>query len=147
MPGLSFPDVNVWMAALLIDHIHHAVVQSWWESDDSESICFTRITQISVLRLLTTSTVMNGKPLTAKAAWRVYDKLFDDDRVAYVAEGAHAENYFRRYASESVPSPKVWADAWLLAVAASHNGTVLTLDSGLAYRSQSYPEQHCILLT
>ncbi len=87
MAGLSFPDVNVWMTALLVEHIHHSIVRSWWEADDSEAICFTRITQISVLRLLTTSAVMNGKPLTVKLAWKTYDRLFTDDRVSYMPEG------------------------------------------------------------
>ena len=76
MPGLSFPDVNVWMAALLPEHIHHELAKSWWESDEFDSICFTRVTQISVLRLLTTPAIMNGKPLTIKAAWKLYDRSF-----------------------------------------------------------------------
>jgi len=37
MPGLSFPDVNVWMAALLPEHIHHELAKSWWESDEFDS--------------------------------------------------------------------------------------------------------------
>jgi toxin-antitoxin system PIN domain toxin len=147
MAGLSFPDVNVWMAVLLSEHTHHSLVQSWWESDESEAICFTRITQISVLRLLTTSTVMNGKPLTMKAAWKAHDRLFTDERVSYVAEGAQVDSYFRRYASESAPSPKVWADSWLLAMAASHNGRVVTLDARLATRSRMYTENQCVLLS
>lgn len=147
MAALTFPDVNIWMAVLLSEHVHHSLVQTWWESDDSEAICFTRVTQISVLRLLTTASVMNGKPLTMKAAWKVYDRLFTDDRVSYVPEADGTERYFRRYTSEGAPSPNIWADSWLLAVAASHNGTVVTLDSRLAHRSQSYPEQRCTLLS
>src|SRR5579884_2217292 len=100
MPGLSFPDVNVWMAVLLPEHIHHNVAKTWWNSDSSDSICFTRVTQISVLRLLTTSSVMNGKPLTMKAAWKTYDRLFADDRVSYMPEAADVERHFRRYASD-----------------------------------------------
>ena len=147
MLALSFPDVNVWLAALLSEHVHHPLVRAWWELDESEAICFTRVTQISVLRLLTTSSVMNGRPLTMKAAWKAYDKLFVDDRVSYVPEGDEADRYFRRYSLDSAPSPKIWADSWLLAVAASHHGTVVTLDSGLASRSASYAEQRCTLLT
>jgi len=45
MPRLSFPDVNVWMAALLPEHVHHGIAKSWWKSDEYDSICFTRITQ------------------------------------------------------------------------------------------------------
>jgi predicted nucleic acid-binding protein len=71
MPGLSLPDINVWMAVLLSEHIHHAAVKSWWNSDEFESASFTRTAQMSVLRLLTTAAVMNNKPLTMRAACSV----------------------------------------------------------------------------
>jgi hypothetical protein len=29
---------------------------------------------------------MDGKPLTVDAAWRVYDRLYEDDRVTFVSE-------------------------------------------------------------
>ena len=53
------------------------------ESDSSTTIAFSRFTQISVLRLLTTAAAMNGKPLTMGAAWRAYDRLFEDDGLRY----------------------------------------------------------------
>ncbi len=146
MSGLSFPDVNVWMAALLPEHSHHSVAKSWWKSDEFESICFTRITQMSLLRLLTTSAVMNGKPLTMKAAWKAYDHLFSDDRVSYMPETGDVEHYFRQYASEDVTSPKSWADSWLLAMAESHDGTIVTFDARLASRGDSAGKRRCVLL-
>ena len=147
MPALSFPDVNVWMAVLLSEHVHHPIARSWWNSDDCESICFTRITQISVLRLLTTSSVMNEKPLTMKIAWRTYDRLFTDERVAYVPEPPGVDQYFRRYTSQNLSSSKVWADAWLLAMAHSHGGAVITFDRRLAARSEAARQGRCVLLT
>lgn len=146
MPGLSFLDVNVWTAVLLTEHIHHEPAKSWWKLDDSDSLCFTRITQISVLRLLTTSSVMNGKPLTMNAAWETYDRLFADDRVSYAPEATDVDSYFRRYASDDVPSPKLWADSWLLAMAESYNGRVVTFDARLASRSESAGKGRCLLL-
>jgi predicted nucleic acid-binding protein len=54
MAALIFPDFNVWLAILHFEHVHHAIAKSWWQTHDSDVICFTRITQISLLRLLTT---------------------------------------------------------------------------------------------
>ena len=34
---------------------------------------------------MTTATVMDDKPLTMTEAWRVYDPLYDDDRVTFIA--------------------------------------------------------------
>ena len=80
MSSLSFPDVNVWLSLLLGSHIHRAAAKSWWEGDQSDVIAFVRLTQLSVLRLLTTPAAMNGKPLTMPQAWTAYDRLFADDQ-------------------------------------------------------------------
>ena len=90
---------------------------------------------------------MNGKPLTMNSAWKTYDKLFKDDRVSFMPEDTEVDRYFRRYTSDSAPSPKVWVDSWLLAMAASRGGMVVTLDARLSERSKLYEEQRCVLLT
>jgi len=60
---------------------------------------------------------MNGRPLTTKAAWGVYDRLFTDDRVRFRPEPEDIEAVFRQLASGTAASPKVWADAYLIAFA------------------------------
>jgi len=141
MTSLTFPDVNVWLALLLADHVHRTAALEWWESVDSESIAFCRWTQISVLRLLTTAAAMNGKPLSMKQAWRAYDRLFEDERVAFMPEPNTLESEFRRRASSGLPSPKVWADAYLVALALTTNATIVTFDKALEHRGA-----HCLVL-
>jgi toxin-antitoxin system PIN domain toxin len=140
MTSLSFPDVNVWLALLLEDHIHRALVRQWWDSAQS-GMYFLRLTQVSVLRLLTTPAAMNGRPLRMTEAWSSYDHLFDDDRVAFLDEPANIDVVFRKYSSKRHASPKLWADAWLLAFAECAGGTVITLDQALAARAS-----HTVLL-
>ncbi|MFZ0592270.1 MAG: TA system VapC family ribonuclease toxin [Bryobacteraceae bacterium] len=142
MRSLSFPDVNVWLALLLGDHVHRAAATEWWRRDESEVIGFTRLTQLGVLRLLTTAAAMNGRPLTMPAAWDAYDQLFADDRVAFVEEPEEVEPVFRKHASEARASAKLWADAWLLALAERSDANVVTFDRGLASRSG-----RCLLLS
>jgi toxin-antitoxin system PIN domain toxin len=141
MTSSTFPDVNVWLALLLEDHIHRAAARRWSESTDSDLIGFLRVTQISVLRLLTTSGAMNGKPLRLAEAWNAYDSLFGDDRVAFVDEPSGIEPAFRKYARKNHASPKLWADAWLLAFAECAGGVVVTFDRALAARAS-----HTVLL-
>jgi predicted nucleic acid-binding protein len=128
------------MALALEHHIHRPAAQAWWRSNDG-GIAFTRFTQIGLLRLLTTAAAMDHKPLSVEEAWRVYDGLFADDRVTFVREPASAEAPFRKYASGRLAAPKLWADAWLLAVAHSLSGTLITFDRALAGRAI-----HCLLL-
>jgi len=133
MNSLSFPDMNVWLALATVEHIHSAPARSWWESEDG-TIAFCRLTQLGFLRLMTTAAAMDGKPLTIAEAWRVYDRLYDDDRVTFVAEPAEVEKRFREKAVGRTASPKVWADAWLLATAQEAGGILVTLDKALAGR-------------
>ena len=133
MSSLSFPDMNVWLALATVEHIHSAPAKSWWESEDG-TIAFCRLTQLGFLRLMTTAAAMDGKPLTIAEAWRVYDRLYDDDRVTFVAEPVEGEKRFREKAVGRTASPKVWADAWLLATAQEAGGVLVTLDKALAGR-------------
>ena len=127
------------MALVLDDHIHREIAHAWWQATDS-AIGFMRFTQISLLRLLTTDDAMDGKALGLDAAWKVYDRLYQDDRVVFIPEPAEAERHFRKLASGRAASPKLWADAWLLAFAKAAEGTVVTFDRALGTRGA-----HCLL--
>jgi uncharacterized protein len=131
MSSLSFPDVNVWLALLLADHVHRERASAWWEAADG-AIAFTRFTQLSVLRLLTTASAMNGRPLGMDQAWRAHDRLFEDDRVALFPEPEGVENHFRQQTGGRSASPKFWSDAWLLAFARAAGGSLVTFDRALA---------------
>jgi hypothetical protein len=74
MNSLSFPDISVRLAVAAPEHIHAAIARRWWEQE-AGIIAFSRLTQLGFLRLMTTAAVMDGKPLTISAAWRVYDRL------------------------------------------------------------------------
>jgi toxin-antitoxin system PIN domain toxin len=128
------------MALLLEHHVHRLAAKAWWQASGGP-IAFTRVTQISLLRLLTTAGAMDGQPLGMQEAWRIYDRLFEDDRVVLFAEPAGVELRFRDYTSGKVASPKVWADAWLLAFAEAAGGAVVTFDRALGGRGAG-----CVLL-
>ena len=137
--GLAVPDINVWLALSAPEHPHHRAARRWWRQHDG-SIAFVRSSQLGFLRLMTTAAAMDGKPLSIDEAWRVYDRLFDDDRVTFCSEPADVERRFREMAVGSTASPKVWADAWLLATAEAEGGVLVTFDQALAARGA-----HCLL--
>lgn len=125
--------MNVWLALATPEHVHHAIAKNWWNEQDG-SIAFCRLSQLGFLRLLTTAAAMDNKPLTIAEAWRVYDRFFDDDRVVFVAEPSEVEKIFRKKTSGRTVSPKIWADAWLLATAEAAGGKLVTFDKALAER-------------
>jgi len=77
---------------------------------------------------------MDGKPLSMAEAWRVYDRFYDDERVVFIPEPSEVEKQFRARTAARTSSPKMWADAWLLAVAEAAEGVLITFDQALASR-------------
>jgi len=138
MSSLSFPDINVWLAIAAPEHIHAPLARDWWNKETG-SIAFSRLSQLGFLRLMTTAAVMDGKPLTMSEAWRIYDRLYEDDRVTFFSEPPEVDKRFREKATGRSASPKVWADAWLLAVAQGAEGVLVTFDKALASRGA-----HCL---
>jgi toxin-antitoxin system PIN domain toxin len=138
MSSLSFPDINVWLALATPEHAHAESAQAWWE-EEAGMIAFSRFSQIGFLRLMTTSAAMDGKPLTMAEAWRVHDRFYEDHRVRFVQEPREVERLFRERTPGRTASPKVWADAWLLAIASAVDGRLVTFDGALAQRGA-----HCL---
>ena len=89
MPGFTtsflFPDVNVWVALTHGRHVHHSVAHDWLSSlDDDARLCFCRITQLGLLRLLTAEAVMGDETMGQVDAWSVYDRWLANDRVTFL---------------------------------------------------------------
>lgn len=141
MISLSFPDVNLWLALLHTDHPHAASALRWWKLE-SHVIGFCRLAQLSLLRLLTTPAVMNDRPLSMAEAWNRYDGLYRDERIKFFAEPHGIDGPLRLHSSQTSISPKLWADAYLLAFAQAAQGTLVTFDRALAGRSTN-----CLLLS
>ena len=133
MTSLSFPDVNVWLALILEHHVHRTSALKWWKNTDG-TIAFTRLTQLGTLRLLTTAAAMDRHPVTMGQAWQAYDRLFQDERISLYPEPAGFEMRFRRLSQSPAASPKVWADAYLVAFAEGHRGRLVTFDRALQNR-------------
>ena len=92
-----FPDVNVWIALAVAEHVHHGVAKQWFESPEREQIAFCRITQMGFLRLLTNARVMAGDVLTSERAWNVLDAVFRDNRIFLAVEPPGLERLFREF--------------------------------------------------
>jgi toxin-antitoxin system PIN domain toxin len=139
MTSLSFPDLNVLLALAAHEHVHSAIARRWWNSHQGD-IAFCRISQLGLLRLLTTAAVMGNKPLSLDRSWRIYDGLLADDRVTFVYDHPEIDAVFRARAAGDAASPKVWGDAWMLAMAHATGGILVTFDSALGPRGA-----HCLL--
>ena len=64
-------------------------------------------------------------------AWNVWDRVWADDRVKFLPEPDDLEREFRLRSRLHSPSPKVWADAYLVAFAAVAGLQVVTFDRAI----------------
>jgi toxin-antitoxin system PIN domain toxin len=135
MNTLNFLDANVWLALLWSRHIHSDKAKEWFERSSEEKFLFCRITQITVLRLLTTAAIMGNDVKKMHEAWELWDRVCADDRIEFLCEPEAIEREFRRQAALRSSAPKVWADAYLLAFASVAGLKLVTFDRGLRSRS------------
>ena len=131
MNTLNFLDANVWLALLWGRHIHSERAREWFEQSDAEQFFFCRFTQLTILRLLTTEAIMGKDTRSMSGAWDIWDRLWADRRISLLPEPEELEKEFRRRSRLSSRSPKVWADAYLLAFASAAGLRFVTFDGAL----------------
>ena len=134
MNTLNFLDANVWLALLWGRHMHSEEARLWFEKAGEEQFFFCRFTQLTVLRLLTTEAVMGKDARTMSEAWGLWDRVWADSRIAFLAEPDGLEKEFRSHSRMSSRSPKVWADAYLMAFASVAGLRLVTFDRSLKAR-------------
>src|ERR1035438_1886727 len=128
---IFLPDVNVWLALASSRHIHAQVCGTWLDSVDFGTVAFCRVSQMGLLRLLTTEPVMGSDVLSSRDAWRAYRTMLADERIRFVPEPFTLEQEWRKLTAQDRPTPKVWTDAYLCAFAFAGGMRVVTLDRAL----------------
>jgi uncharacterized protein len=137
MTSSVFPDVNVWLALSSPDHQHFSVAWSWYTAlPDQTVLIFCRHTQLALLRLLTTQSVMGEGTLTQAHAWEAYDRWLEAADAEFAEEPEGLESAFRSLTRTQQTSPKEWADAYLAAFSFAAGVTLITFDRALAGKAQ-----------
>jgi len=134
MNTLNFLDANVWLGLLWSRHVHSEAARIWFEQAGEQQFFFCRFTQLMVLRLLTTEKIMGSDTKTMIEAWALWDKVWADSRIEFLPEPEGIEREFRAHSRLASRSPKVWADAYLLAFSSVAGLTLVTFDRALKVR-------------
>jgi toxin-antitoxin system PIN domain toxin len=124
------PDENVWIALASNKHEHHSIAHEWIDSVTGE-ICFCRITQMGLLRLLTNSRVMEDDVLKPPDAVRAYEEFLSDSRVRFVAEPGGVGKAWFAFMNAPGVGASSWTDAYLAAFAVEMGFRLVTLDRGM----------------
>jgi hypothetical protein len=115
-------------------HVHSQRAQSWFDQAGDEKFFFCRFVQITVLRVLTTEAALGADTQTMRSAWKLLDKILDDERISFLPEPHGLDPEFRSLTQFLTRSPKVWADAYLLAFASTAGLKLVTFDRALKGR-------------
>jgi uncharacterized protein len=124
-------DANALLPILTEGHAHHDPAKAWWEGCDDNDVGLSLPVRMALLRLLTNSRVMGAGTLRPSQAWAAVQCLIDDPRVLVVDQvpGVHAQRWYENVARRE-PTPDLWTDAWLAALAQALDIEMVTFDRG-----------------
>jgi toxin-antitoxin system PIN domain toxin len=124
-------DANVLFPLLVQGHTAHEVAKGWWDEQPDGTVGACLLTRLAVLRLLINRVAMNGAPVSPNEALKAWHGLSDDPRSFYIdAEPADHESRLVSLVSSREPTPNLWTDAWLAALAMSLDYEFTTFDRG-----------------
>jgi toxin-antitoxin system PIN domain toxin len=129
-------DVGVWLAATWGRHARHRVARQWFD-EQSDDLILCRVTQMSLLRLITNPAILGEDVVTRSEAWRIIDQIWSDDRVLWSDEPDHLEAVYRVISARDDNSHKLWTDDYLAAFAQASGASLVTLDTKLKDRYPS----------
>ena len=137
-------DVNVLIALLDEDHVHHAVASQWLSTHIAAGWASCPITQNGCVRILSQSGYPNPLPAPqvierlAEAAGTAHHAFWPDDISLLDGKRLHADR---------VLGPKQVTDAYLLALAVAHKGRFVSFDRGIALAAvPGAKQQHMVVL-
>jgi predicted nucleic acid-binding protein len=139
MNTLNFLDASVWLALIWSQHVHSGKARSWFEQasvdrTSDEQFFFCRFTQITVLRLLTTSQVMGKERENHVRGLESVGQNLGRHSNSIPVRTERPRKGVPLPLRLSTSSPKVWADPYILAFAAAAGLKFVTFDRALQAR-------------
>ena len=128
---LCIADANVLLPLLTEGHAHSGPANDWWDVCDDDEVGLSLPVRMALLRLLTNTRVMGSSTLRPSQAWNTVQSLIDDPRMVVVDQTptVHAKLWYDNVARRE-PTPDLWTDAWLAALAQAHECEMVTFDRG-----------------
>ena len=123
----DLPDINVWLALVDENHMHHSTATRYWNAKWDQQTAFCRVTMLGLLRLSTQPKVLSHT-LTHEKAWSIYRQYLANPAVYFLAEPTTTEAQFAAL-SLAAPLPhRLWTDAYLAAFAIATGCRLVSFD-------------------
>lgn len=121
-------DVNVLIALLQPDHVHHVLTQRWWEANQLYGWASCPLTQNGFLRVVSQPNYLRPMPISRAVdvlaeGMEGTDHVFWPDDISLVDPAL--------FDHDRILGPKQLTDIFLLGLAVKHDGRLATLDHAI----------------
>lgn len=124
-------DANVVLPLLCEGHPFEERAYAWFDGREPGTVGWCLAVRVAVLRHLSNERIMGSDVLLPEEALDAWSSLARDERLAEVTNPPGTlEVYLKSNVAGRRPSPKLWTDAWLAALAESLGYEMVTCDRG-----------------
>jgi len=124
-------DANVLLPLLTEGHAHEVAAGSWWEARQDGDVGLSLPARTALLRLPSNGRGMRSSLLRPSQNWNAVQSLIDDPRVEVIEQTRATHNkLWHDNVARREPSPDLWTDAWLAALAQALDREMVTFDRG-----------------
>jgi len=120
-------DVNVWLALVDENHVHHERALAYWQDQSVREIAFCRVTMLAFLRLSTHPRVLS-RLLAVDEAWEIYQRYRTEAHVGFVGDSPEIDIMFRPLSRQTNSSHHLWTDCYFAALARCNQCRLVSFD-------------------
>jgi toxin-antitoxin system PIN domain toxin len=128
---MDIPDINVWLALVDQNHLHHSTAANYWEDIADTEVAFTRVSMMGFLRLSTQPGVLS-RTLTTPEAWELYRQFLAAPDHCLLQEPASIDHHFAALTTLTTLPHRLWTDAYLAAFAIASGCRLVSFDADFA---------------
>ncbi len=131
---MKIVDVNVLLYVVNRDTANHARARAWWEaalSDDDEALGLPWTVVLGFLRVATSARIFPN-PLPLEVALETVDAWLSEHNVRIVRERDDHWHYLRRLVGHVGAAGNMATDAYLAALALTHDAVLVSFDNDFA---------------
>lgn len=128
---MDIPDINVWLALVDQNHLHHQPAARYWKETADPQVAFTRLSMMGLLRLSTQPRVLSST-LSSAEAWDIYHQFLANPNNCLLPEPDRLEHHFATLTTQLAFPHRMWMDAYLAAFAFAGGHRLVSFDAGFS---------------
>ncbi len=137
-------DVNVLLALMDKDHVHHQPALAWWRSDRDQGWASCPLTQNGFIRISCQGRYP-GRPTVARAVEQLQWQLAEPNHEFWADDVSLADQIL--FDRSRIFGPNQITDVYLLALAVKRGGRLVTFDRSIPFAAVRGAEsQHVVTL-